>query len=294
MSLLPDRSCGLHEKIIFFIDLHNEMNGSELSETRGNPHRSNAPQTRLDFIKKVVQLFINCKQKLSKNHAYTICGMTDVAIDFEIPFTTQADAIVRQMRNLRPSGDWDSFSLDSLFTVCEDKMVNCQDMENYVYRAIIIYGRSRVRPTVPTTAVARRMQHSPKFYSDVVFLHKKVGKESDAFTELQSVFDALGHAEHNKHESYFLETATQTQKLYHFFAQLLAHPQQRPAQKNFKCLLRNAYENQTPASGSTAHNTSATSTSSSSATSPQQKNHSPEPTSPIPEHELYDTMNSVA
>ena len=161
----------LQEKIIFFIDLHREMQGLEFSPKDGEP------QTRFQVLKRALQIFMTCKSKLHRKHSYALCGLTEAAIDF-CAFSTNHDALCRQIHEMQPfDEDFQAFNMDSIFEVCETKMAECESMENSVYRAILIYSRSECLPTPATAAAARRLLNSPKFYFDAVYLHKKSPKE---------------------------------------------------------------------------------------------------------------------
>ena len=57
------------------------------------------------------------------------------------------------------------------------------------------------------------------------------------FDMLQSIFDVIVNTEHAAHQSYIFECCSNARRLHYNFAMLMAHPQQRPPQKQFHASL---------------------------------------------------------
>ena len=54
---------------------------------------------------------------------------------------------------------------------------------------------------------------------------------------MQSIFDVLVNIVHTQHQSYIFECSSNAKKLHYNFALLMAHPQQRPQQSEFRATL---------------------------------------------------------
>eukprot|EP00667_Euglena_gracilis_P015332 EG_transcript_15964 len=218
------------EKIIFFLDLDGEMQNIEFTSKDGNP------QSRFDILQGLLQVFMMSKTKANRNHTYALCGLTEAALEY-CTFSTH-EVVSRQLSTLRPfAEEFPRFSLDSVFEVCAAKMAECDDGDTTIYRAIVIYGRSHCVPTRARCAAARRLLQSPRFWIDIVYVHRRFPKEGPEFATMQAAFDALVSAEHANHQAYIVECCVDSSKLPYKFGLLLAHPQQRPPQEDFRTSL---------------------------------------------------------
>lgn len=93
-----------------------------------------------------------------------------------------------------------------------------------------------VRQVMPSWTEGDQARHelltSPHFYFDSIYVHEKPSKEKE--NRLQEIFDFLTSIETPHGSSSYYHENSATRRLFSQFAQLLAHPHQRPEQKYFK------------------------------------------------------------
>jgi len=221
------------ERIIFCIDLNNEMDSLDFS--RGASNKKNYP-TRLDLIKCALRIFVNTKQKINPNHEYGIIALTDGAIWYQ-DLTTDVDIFAKKLNSLQSQGEYNSCNLNSLFELLNTKfpeiVTASTSPPKVIYRTILIYGRSNVIPSLQRSALIKRVLSSPVFYFDALYLHSKPSKD----TCPQEIYDFITEIECNAHIQYFFENSTSLRKFFLHCTHLLAHPLQRQEQDTFKTLL---------------------------------------------------------
>lgn len=223
------------ERLVFCIDLCNEMNGIEFSKSRKNTF------TRLDLVKHMLKMFVHLKHKMNPRHEFAIVCLTDAAIWFQ-DFTSDVELLAKKVSTLQTQGDFPRFNMSSVFDLFAKKValpqVTMEDLKrggaDYLYRVLFIYSRTTVVPEwIDGREMADRLLATPVFFFDGLYLHKKPSKENNP----QGVYDFLTDIESLEENSYFSETHQSLRRIYTNFTLLLANPLQRPEQDKFKTTL---------------------------------------------------------
>ncbi|ELR25145.1 uncharacterized protein ACA1_288660 [Acanthamoeba castellanii str. Neff] len=229
------------ERLVFCIDLCNEMNGIEFSKSRKNTF------TRLDLVKHMLKMhaatlrFVHLKHKMNPRHEFAIVCLTDAAIWFQ-DFTSDVELLAKKVSTLQTQGDFPRFNIAKKVALPQ---VTMEDLKrggaDYLYRVLFIYSRTTVVPEwidgrekrtshngthafLDVFEMADRLLATPVFFFDGLYLHKKPSKENNP----------QGSLEEN---SYFSETHQSLRRIYTNFTLLLANPLQRPEQDKFKTTL---------------------------------------------------------
>lgn len=96
----------------------------------------------------------------------------------------------------------------------------------FVYRAIFIYSRTSIKPTLSEGVDTKTLLGSPNFYFDVLYFYSSKSKN-----EPQQVFDELTQYDSDTKYMMFLCNPTSDKRIiFANIAKLLAHPLQRTSQ----------------------------------------------------------------
>lgn len=221
------------ERLILCLDICNEMNSTELARGR------KVIGSRLDFLRAYLRSFLQIKQKLSPEHEFALCVLTDTAVWLQ-DFTPDIDAILSQMAHLTGSGTFLQFNMSSLFELILSKISDPavfqkQEPPSFVYRCIFIYGRSSIIPQFYDGEMSKnRLLQAPYFFFDALYVHEKPSKDNNP----QEVYDRITDFDLNN-TGYFFESSTNPKRLYFHMAQLLSNPLQRSEESSWKTVLGN-------------------------------------------------------
>eukprot|EP01113_Clastostelium_recurvatum_P041129 TRINITY_DN6488_c0_g2_i1.p1 TRINITY_DN6488_c0_g2~~TRINITY_DN6488_c0_g2_i1.p1 ORF type:complete len:252 (+),score=53.78 TRINITY_DN6488_c0_g2_i1:22-756(+) len=234
---------GLHEfvpeRIIFFIDICDEMQEDEMSRSAAAVLSMSRRPSRMDHIKTCLRGFMLTKQRMSQHHEFALALLTD-STHWLCDFTSDVDQICKMMGGLKPGDAYPSFDMDSLFKTLRDKSnlfprdgAYSRPLDDFVYRGIVFYGRSLVIPTYTSTTLHSKTMKHPRLFVDVIYLHSKPSSHN----KTQEVYDALSDLDMEQERSYLFENSTSLRRFKLSVATLLANPVQRPSQQDFKAAL---------------------------------------------------------
>ncbi|KAK7100526.1 BRISC and BRCA1-A complex member 1-like [Littorina saxatilis] len=223
------------EKILFCLDL-----SSEMTETF---FRSRAGDKMSAFREtvKALRMYIMNKHRINPNHEYGLAAFSDHTCwvrDFTKP--KEILNIFEDLLNQEsvPTGDFD---LSDLFDVLGEHISLPEVFGDvrvvpppYIVRVFFVYGRSRKVPLFTDKQLHLQLESSPYFFLDVLYVHEPPSEEN----KCEEIFTGLCELDH-KGLSYILEAASLT-RLFDCTSMLLAHPLQRPVQRQADYHLPNA------------------------------------------------------
>eukprot|EP01080_Neovahlkampfia_damariscottae_P005743 gene5743-9564_t len=88
---------------------------------------------------------------MNPKNQFSFCVLTDKCF-WVHEFTTDTNLIQNRISELQPSGDFETFNIETVFEEFGKKLVSPKKKENsneefeYVYRTIFIYGRPKMVP----------------------------------------------------------------------------------------------------------------------------------------------------
>jgi len=225
---LPFKGHFCPEKIIFCVDLNNEMNNMDFQ--RGN-NRGIKILSRMELVKNALRIFLFSKHRMSAKHEYAICLLTETVNWFQ-DFTNDLDVLNKIIQNLQPQQNYTKLNMATLFETLDSKIKipDASKPPEVVYRVIFLYSRSTIIPDFgpndQTKQLVAKMIHAPSFFFDCLYLHEKPTPQNRP----QEVYDFLTDLEGKYQNSYFFENSSNVRRFHYHMALLLAHPLQRPDQ----------------------------------------------------------------
>ncbi|XP_069669034.1 BRISC and BRCA1-A complex member 1-like [Periplaneta americana] len=215
------------EKIILCIDLSEDPNYTPFKLGDGSKY---AP---LYMIKRVAEIFINCKSLINKNHEFALVVLQSDTVAWLRDFTTDPREITSVLEDVSETQQSDTFDLSTLFDVINDHVTLPKVSEPsaspppYVVRVILMYGRSHCVPKFVHGQESLNLLLSSEYFTlDALYIHEDPS-EMNKCEEIFSVLDDLD----DRGFSYILDVSRNTTKLHDSMAKLLGHPLQRPIQK---------------------------------------------------------------
>ncbi|XP_012251788.2 BRISC and BRCA1-A complex member 1-like [Athalia rosae] len=218
------------EKIILIIDIAKEHNCTQFKLGTG------ATYMPMFMIKRVVEIFVGAKSMINRSHEFAIMILCPDSVKWICDFTSNIKTVLNVLDVLTESlleETETTFDLSQVFEalhahVTLQKNIDCNDPPAYVTRAILIYARSNCIPIFRSDKkYFDLLCDHPYFILDSLFVHEPPSENNkceDVYTELTAL-DA-------KNLSYILEVGRNATKLHDNMAKLLAHPLQRPLQRN--------------------------------------------------------------
>lgn len=213
----------LPEKITLVIDVTKEENCTEFKLGNG------ATYMPMYMIKRVVEIFIGAKSLINKNHKFAIASLSSDSIKWLCDFTSNVKTVITALDSLvdEPIDEEESsFDLGHLFEALHANVL--QKDADHVSRVVLIYSRSNCIPTFESTRMFFDfLSNNAYFVLDCLYVHEPPGDDNkceDIYAELTAL-DV-------KNLSYILEVGRNATKLHDNMAKLLAHPLQRPLQRN--------------------------------------------------------------
>ncbi|XP_078353797.1 BRISC and BRCA1-A complex member 1-like isoform X2 [Oculina patagonica] len=225
---VPHVNCPEH--IILCLDLCPEMKSMSFQ------CKSVPDSTIFQLVQRSIQIFVKTKSKMNANHQFSIMVLDDKASWYK-HFTSDVEAICSTLNHLNPEEEistQEQFQMCDLFEAVKEN-VQLPLVEDillpppYVVRLIIVYGRSHCTPHVSTEAkqILSTLLESPYFFLDVLYVHE-LPSEMNLCKEIYDYFCDMDEEE----EGYMLEVSRSTTRLFDHMAALLAHPLQRPKQRD--------------------------------------------------------------
>ncbi|XP_054798834.1 uncharacterized protein LOC129303500 [Prosopis cineraria] len=203
-----------NEDILICVDVDPESL-VELKATGSNGR----PLTRLDSIKQAILLFVNAKLTINPEHRFAFVTLGKSASWLKKEFSNDVESAIAAMRGLLATSSSSQPDLTNLFRVAAHEAKKSH-VQNRIFRVILIYCRSSVRPLHQWSSNQRL------FTLDVMYLHDKPGPENCP----QAVYDTLVEAleQVSEYEGYILESGQGLVRvIFRHMCILLAHPQQR-------------------------------------------------------------------
>lgn len=225
MLRLPRVNCP--EKIILCLDLSSEMDQPQFKMGNGSKH------TPLEMAIRALRIFIQSKTMINPKHEFAIVLLADTVIWYH-DFTSDTRDLISALDDVTETRPCHSFSMTSLFDLIAEK-IELPEVEHssiiscpYVVRTVLIYGRSQC---VPDFSCSKESQHhlvqSDYFFIDIFYIHELPSVENNC----EAIFDLLCDLD-EKGTAYIFEVCRNATRLHDSMAKLLAHPLQRPAQKD--------------------------------------------------------------
>ncbi|TPX37464.1 hypothetical protein SmJEL517_g00763 [Synchytrium microbalum] len=180
--------------------------------------------TRLNMTKRLIKRFVWLKSHLLKDHEYGLVELGNEA-NWHTPFTSDPESIIGGVDSLQRQDDpFNSLNSDSILeTLLQAQPENPKTPESHSLRAIIIYGRSNVLPTVPSPELLDKVRANPAITIDCVYLH---GLARDYGEMVQEIYERLTEFE-LREDMYSFELSQRAPRYGIAMTQLVSHPAQR-------------------------------------------------------------------
>ncbi|XP_076629065.1 BRISC and BRCA1-A complex member 1 [Colletes latitarsis] len=220
----------LPEKILFVIDTIREKNCTPFKLTTG------AKYMPLFMIKRVVENFVCIKSSIQSSHEYALMILNTQGVHWICDFTNNIKTIVNLLDTINEDvleENQQIYCLGQMFATIQSRLLmppkkQGTTIPTFVNRVILMYSRSYCVPIVYTgKTFLERLTDNPYFFIDVLYVHEPPSSENSC----EKIYAELATLE-TTNFSYILEVGRNAAKLHDNMAKLLAHPLQRPPQKD--------------------------------------------------------------
>lgn len=218
------------EKIILCVDVCYDNQNSFYLLSDGTTF------TPILMVKRVLKFFLYSKNAINKKTEFALVLLKDTEACWVQHFTNNLKDIINAVDGINNSEECTSetFDLTKLFQLIKQKVdipeykeVQCILPPPHVVRMIVFYGRSNCIPTVPEDdPYMNFLKRQLYFYIDILLAHE----EDCSQYKCVEIYDALQDLDNGY--SYVYEVLRNATKIHDCVAKLLAHPLQRPLQKN--------------------------------------------------------------
>ncbi|KAG0356539.1 hypothetical protein BG005_004537 [Podila minutissima] len=183
--------------------------------------------SRMNRTKSLLKWYINQKSAWSAGHEFAMIILGEKAV-WHMDFTDDVSLFSHALDGLYSMGKYSAFDTTSLFREIQSHADLATD-KNVLVRAILIYTRSDILPTLPDPEVLEDLRKDNRFYFDCIYIHNK---SSDVVGNIkpQHVYDRLTEFEDARTVGYFFELTRLYRKYSSAMAELLANPAFRPIQ----------------------------------------------------------------
>ncbi|KAK3579152.1 hypothetical protein CHS0354_022175 [Potamilus streckersoni] len=227
---IPEITCprvNCPEKIVICIDLSKEMDRLSLRS------RSGDKLSPMMIITRALHLFVYSKIQCDKRHEFAVVLLQESAVWIK-DFTSNPKDIINCLDDLSATYTCETFDVDSLFDLIRERVpMPHVDGDQavlpppYIVRLIFLFGRSDTSMKVESKENLNMLYSSPYFFLDAIYIHEPPSAEN----KCQENFDKICDFD-SKGLSFILSVCRNITKIYDHMAQCLAHPLQRPIQKN--------------------------------------------------------------
>jgi len=246
---LPAIKPFLPERILFCLDVSEEMLDEDLSRGTGGVLNTSRKLTRLEHLKQALKVFIITKQRMSHLHEFAVAALTHETLWLS-DFSSDGEVAIKAINSLKAMEAFSTYDMSSVFTTIRDRFSIFssrgewshlrKDRDEFVYRVMFIYGRSNVLPSFPipsssSTPLHTKLLSNQLLFFDALYLHQKPSIPSRA----QEIYDFITEIDEQE-RCYFFETSTSLKRLKSHLGILLANPLQRPSQASFVSALVDA------------------------------------------------------
>ncbi|XP_031845415.1 BRISC and BRCA1-A complex member 1 isoform X2 [Nomia melanderi] len=221
----------LPEKILFVIDTVREKNCTPFKLSTG------AEYMPLFMMKRVVENFVCIKSTIQRSHEYAIMTLNSQGARWICDFTSNIKSIVGHLDIIDEDTceeDLSAYDLGQLFERIQSKVPlppkkhTSTLLPTFVTRVILMYSRSNDIPKFLTSKkFFDNLTENWCFFIDVLYIHEPPDSKN-LCEEIYAEMAMLDTANY----SYILEVGKNAAKLHDNMAKLLAHPLQRPSQKD--------------------------------------------------------------
>ncbi|KAG0274901.1 RNA polymerase II transcription factor B subunit 4 [Linnemannia exigua] len=194
--------------MVFCIDLDLSMDEQFMIGEKSN-------DTRVNRTKQVLKWFIAQKSKWNAEHEFAVIILGEKAV-WHVDFTT--DIVLLE------------HAVDELYTMGKFSSFDMSEQDGPTVRAIMIYTRSDVLPTLPDKEFLDNLHATGRFYFDCVYIHNKAS-EVAGDVKPQQIYDRLTEMESANSPGYFYELTRVLKKFSGAMGELLANPAIRAIQE---------------------------------------------------------------
>lgn len=223
------------ERIVFFIDLHNERPGQ--------------PNSELEVFKQCVNTIILTKGHMLSQAEYALCVLLEGAVLLS-DFTLDTNELLKQVNSLEGTEAFQSLDMSSVFsTLLERKQTPLVKppsqapaaapqgqidpaAQKALLRGVFLYSRTNVVPSFGGDKSAfEALSTDADFVMDALFVHPPASKQG-AESKAQAVFDFLIDLDRSSsHDrAYCFESTANPRRVLRNAVQLAPHARQRPPQ----------------------------------------------------------------
>lgn len=229
----------LPEKILLVIDTVREQQCTPFKLGTG------ATYLPLFMIKRVVENFVGAKSTIQSGvHEYALMILDSRGASWLCDYTSNTKTVLNHLEGITedvPDEEQRTYDLGSLFEVIHARIATpARSQPTFTSRVILIYGRSNSIPKFHTgQKYLTNLTENPYFFLDVLFAHEPPSDDNmceAVYTEIAAL-DTTSF-------SYIFEVGRNAAKIHDNMAKLLAHPLQRPPQKDASYTLYSMTANQ--------------------------------------------------
>ncbi|XP_018402176.1 PREDICTED: BRISC and BRCA1-A complex member 1-like [Cyphomyrmex costatus] len=229
----------LPEKILFVIDTVREQQCTPFKLGTG------ATYLPLFMIKRVVENFVGAKSTIQPGvHEYALMSLDSRNASWLCGYTSNTKTILNHLEGIMedvPDEEQRTYDLGLLFEVIHSRIaMPTRNQPTFTSRVIFIYGRSNSIPKFHTgQKYLEALTENPYFFLDVLFAHEPPSDDNMC----EAVYAEIAALD-TTNFSYIFEVGRNAAKIHDNMAKLLAHPLQRPPQKDASYTLYSMTANQ--------------------------------------------------
>nr|XP_021207002.1 BRISC and BRCA1-A complex member 1 isoform X1 [Bombyx mori] len=189
----------------------------------------------INMLKRILDFFFHTKHAISKKTEFALITLQDAGACWTQNFTSNVKDLISAIDYAHAEeATSDTFDFEKVYELIrhhiEIPMMKPGESllpPPYIVRLLILYGRSNCVPVIPhEDPCFQYIRSQIYFYTDILLAH-----EDDCAThKCDEIYDALQDLDNGY--SYVFEVSRNATKIHDCIAKLLAHPLQRPLQKN--------------------------------------------------------------
>lgn len=217
------------ERIVICLDVCNDDQNSLFRLGDGSTF------TPINMMKRVLDFFLHSKHAINKKTEFALLIIKDSEACWLHNFTSNLKDIINIIDYINvEESTKDNFDFKKIFNILKQnveipdyKQGECIMPPPYVVRMIVLYGRSNCVPLIPLDdPYFLFLKKQLYFYIDILLAHE----DDCTLYKCEEIYDALQDLDNGY--SYVYEVSRNATKIHDCIAKLLAHPLQRPLQKN--------------------------------------------------------------
>jgi len=229
----------LPEKILLVIDTVREQQCTSFKLGTG------ATYLPLFMIKRVVENFVGAKSTIQPGvHEYALMSLDSHGASWLCDYTSNTKTVLNHLESVTEDvldEEQKTYDLGLLFEVIHARVaMPPRNQPTFTSRVILIYGRSNSVPKFHTgQKYLENLTENPYFFLDVLFAHEPPSDDNMC----EAVYAEITALDTTSF-SYIFEVGRNAAKIHDNMAKLLAHPLQRPPQKDASYTLYSMTVNQ--------------------------------------------------